>query len=112
MIVRSAQFDLAALCFVFVLYRSGLSRLESITVNPEGPNMPVSLADRRRRQAAELKASKVCTACTDFLTLPSKALDPGSCPFEPFGFRQRALNRAAAALAGDRGPGSGRPPGP
>ena len=49
MIVRSAQFDLAALCFVFVLYRSGLSRLESITVNPEGPNMPVSLADRRRR---------------------------------------------------------------
>ena len=49
MIVRSAQFDLAAWCFVFVLYRSGLSRLESITVNPEGPNMPVSLADRPRR---------------------------------------------------------------
>ena len=42
----SAQFDLAAWCFVFVLYRSGLSRLESITVNPESPNIPVSLADR------------------------------------------------------------------
>ena len=32
--------------------------------------------------------SKICTACTDFLTLPSNALDPGSFPFEPFGFRQ------------------------
>ena len=101
MIVRSAQFDLAALCFVFVLYRSGLSRLESITVNPESPNIPVSLADRPPAGWDLAEASKICTACTDFLTPPSNALDPGSFPFEPFGFNQRALNRAAAALARD-----------
>ena len=58
MIVRSAQFDLAAWCFVFVLYRSGLSRLESITVNPEGPNMPVSLAYRPRRLGLSSKRPK------------------------------------------------------
>ena len=41
-----------------------------------------------------------------------RSLDARSFPFEPFGFRQRGLNRAAAALAADRGLGSGRPPGP
>ena len=50
---------------------------------------------------AGLKASKICTVCTDFLTPLSNAPDPGSFPFESFGFRQRALNRAAAALARD-----------
>ena len=45
----SAQFDLAAWCFVFVLYRSGMSRLQSITV---------SLADRPRRLGLSSKCPK------------------------------------------------------
>ncbi|MFT7658699.1 MAG: hypothetical protein ACI90Z_002394 [Cyanobium sp.] len=66
----SAQFDLAAWCFVFVLYRSGMSRLESITVNPESPNIPVSLADRTPAGWDLAEASKICTACTASISSP------------------------------------------